>query len=191
MQLKIKLGPNEKIAAFVVVIGWVIILFTAVTVQQNYRLSANDPQVQLADDAAAQLKQGQPAATIVGPRQIDAGTSLAPFVTIYDGGDEHTSLASSGHFEGHTLTLPAGVFKNAKAHGEERFTWRTIEGQREAVVLLYVDDPQPAYVLAARNLREVETREDELRLETLAALAGVALLGSAFVILAHPKFTTN
>lgn len=184
MQVKFKLGPNEKTAVFVVAVGWVVVLFATIAVQQNYRLSANDPQIQLATDAATQLKQGQPAAAVVGPQSIDAGTSLAPFVTIYDGGDEHTSLASNGRFDGHTLTPPAGVFKNAKAHGEERFTWRTAAGQREAAVLLYADSPQPAYVLAARNLREVEAREAGLRLETFAALAAVALLGGAFVILA-------
>jgi hypothetical protein len=180
---RLKLSPNLKIALPTLAVSWAVILFVALAVQQNYRLSANDPQLQLAGDAAAQLEQGAGPSAVVGAGRVDATRSLAPFVTVYDGRGDHAALASSGDFDGRTFTPPAGVFDNVRAHHEERFTWQTAGGQRLAAVMDYVNGDQPRFVLAARSLTVVEAREDQLRTQTLAALLGVAAVLGAFVLL--------
>jgi hypothetical protein len=54
-------------------------------VQQDLRLGANDPQLQLAEDTARALDAGTPATTLVATSKVDVATSLAPFLVIYDG----------------------------------------------------------------------------------------------------------
>jgi hypothetical protein len=52
--------------------------------QQVLRMSANDPQIQLAEDAAGRLAAGENAARVVPERLVDMANSLAPFVIVYD-----------------------------------------------------------------------------------------------------------
>src|SRR5260221_13588614 len=87
-------------------IGAGVTLFVCAAVQQNYRQSANDPQIQLAQDAAGALDAGAEPIMVVGPAQVNAASSLAPFVTVYD--SSLHPLATSGRFDGRTLTPPAG-----------------------------------------------------------------------------------
>ena len=56
------------------------------TIQTVLRGGANDPQVQLAEDAAAQLAQGASAATLVGS-SVDMRASLAPFLISFSPAD--------------------------------------------------------------------------------------------------------
>ena len=54
-------------------------------VQQSLRSSANDPQYQLATDAAVKLDAGASPASVVGSSaEIDLAASLAPFVIVFD-----------------------------------------------------------------------------------------------------------
>ena len=127
--------------------------------EQNYRQSANDPQIQLAEDAALVLDHGaQPQWT--ASNQIDAGTSLAPFITIYSA--TGTPVASSGLIGGQMPALPAGVFDSVKARGEDRITWQARGGLRYAAVVVVYKN---GYILAARSLREIEKRESALDVE--------------------------
>ena len=48
-------------------------------VQQDLRSGANDPQEQLARDAAIRLDSGASPATVVGSTTVDIASSLAPF----------------------------------------------------------------------------------------------------------------
>ena len=187
--MKLKLSPQQITVIAIALIAAGVTLFVAAALQQNYRLTANDPQVQLAEDAAANLAKGQQPSAVIGPGNIDASNSLAPFVTVYSGGKPYQPLATNGYFsDNKTLSPPAGVFEHARASGEERFTWKTLEGQREAAVLVYADSPQPVYVLSARNLREVESREDQLRLLTFLALLGIAVVATAASLLLNPNY---
>ncbi|MDR3558142.1 MAG: hypothetical protein P4L61_01285 [Candidatus Pacebacteria bacterium] len=124
--------------------------------QQNYRQSANDPQIQIAEDGAAALSAG------IMPQwnastQIDAGRSLAPFVVIYSA--TGTPIAASGLINGAMPTIPSGIFASVKAHGEDRVTWQTPTSLRFAAVITSYKN---GYVMAARSLREIEIREDKL-----------------------------
>jgi len=124
--------------------------------QQNYRQSANDPQIQLAEDSAFLLGQGAVMQWDASD-QIDADASLAPFIALYSASG--TPLTSSGLIGGRLPELPSGIFASVKAHGEDRVTWQTSKGLRFAAVVVSYKN---GYVLAARSLRETELRESEL-----------------------------
>ena len=167
-------------ALTIAAVGAGVTLFVAAVVQQNYRQSANDPQIQLAEDGATAFGNGANPADIVGGRPpVEAATSLAPFMTVFDA--DKRVLATSGRFVGETLTPPAGTFDYARAHGQDRFTWQTTGGAREAAVLVYANGQHTGYVLAARSLHEVEAREGALRLMTIITLAGIALLCGVYM----------
>jgi hypothetical protein len=138
--------------------------------QQVYRQLANDPQIQLARDGAAALRAGTPAAQLTGPNPIDARNSLAPFVIMYH--DSGELAAFNGSFGAAQPTPPPGTFDYARRHGENRFTWQPASGLRLAAVLVYNGGPHAGFVLAARNLSEVEVRADAL----LKLVGGAGLL---------------
>ncbi len=145
-------------------------LLAYVLVQQDLRQSANDPQIQMAEDNIS------PASLPA----IDISQSLAPFVIIFD--DNGKPIASSGTLNGATPVPPAGVFDYVRTSGggnlrptdvfgEDRFTWEPESGVRVAAVVVRQGSD---FILAGRNIREVERREDRAVLTTLAAwLVGV------------------
>ncbi len=53
-------------------------------VQQNYRQTANDPQIQMAEDASNSLSSSGKVGDFNTEIKIDISKSLAPFVIIYD-----------------------------------------------------------------------------------------------------------
>lgn len=74
--LKALLSWLPLAAAIVVMSGLIY-----VAVQQNYRMSANDPQIQVAEDIAAAIDQGTPPDSIVSPNPtVDLSSTLATFV---------------------------------------------------------------------------------------------------------------
>jgi hypothetical protein len=160
----------------------------AVTVQQNYRAGLNDPQIQLARDAAALLDSGAEPASVVNSPTVDAERSLAPFVIVYS--PSNAVLASGATLGGATPTPPRGVLQAARSGagkgriagltgnarpGENRVTWQPRDGVRLASV--GVAAKSGVVVLAARNMSEVEGRESDLM--TLVALGWLAAVGGA------------
>jgi hypothetical protein len=134
-----------------------------VTVQQNYRMSANDPQIQYAQDVALNFKDEKSAANMVPQDKTDLASSLATFGVVYnkDGG----LLASSGVLDNQTPSLPKGVLDKAKKQGTYAFTWAPKKDVRVAAVVTKAD---AGYVLIGRSLKEVEKRENSLYLMALA-----------------------
>jgi len=129
-----------------------------VTVQQIYRQGADDPQIQMAIDAARALEAGRtPAMVAPYEESIDISLSLAPFLAVFD--ERGRLLSSTGALHREDIRLSAGAFDYARAHGEHRFTWGPEPGVRQAVVLVrYERGGVKGFVLAARSLREVEER---------------------------------
>ena len=146
-----------------------------VAVQQNLRLSANDPQIQLAEDAALALSEGAQPSTVVPANSVDLGRSLAPYLMVFD--DAGNVVASSVRLDGQPPVLPAGVLAYTKDHGEDRVTWQPKPGVRSATVLVRYGGQHPGVVLAGRSLREVEQRVDVVG--SLVAMGWVAGLGLA------------
>ena len=142
--------------------------------QQVLRMSANDPQIQMAEDAAQRLNAGEDAERIVPDHKVDMAASLAPFVIIYD--DSGRPVASSVSLDGVTRTPPRGVFDFVRVHGEERVTWQPRPGVRIASVVVRTEK---GFVVAGRNMREVETRIDKV--QSMAGLTWLAMLGMILV----------
>ncbi len=135
--------------------------------QQMYRQLANDPQIQLAEDGAARLNGGEMPAALVerGVPPIDIGSSLSPWIAVYDSAG--TVLEASAVFDNAPPKLPAGVFDttNASAQvddpiwikGEYKVTWQPRADVRQAVVVVQTKDKK-YFVAAGRSLRLSEER---------------------------------
>jgi hypothetical protein len=162
---------------FEVIILTIIFLTIYVTGQQILRIGANDPQIQMAEDAATALaNSASPADFMPASRQpFDMSQSLAPFTMIFD--SSGLLLESSANLSGKIIVPPVGTFDYAKVHGDDRFTWQPQVDERFAVVLKYYAGAHPGFVLAGRSLREVETREDNLLL-----LVGLAWFLCIFIL---------
>src|SRR5205809_377919 len=65
--------------------------------QQVLRQSANDPQIQMAEDLKAQIDNGKDPKTLVGQKGIDM-KSLSPFLIVYD--DKLKPIASDANLNG-------------------------------------------------------------------------------------------
>jgi len=178
-----RLSPGLAVWPVLAVAITLLCALVHLAVQQDIRLGANDPQIQLAHDAAAALAQGKRPADVVPSGTVDLATSLATHVTVFDA--QGRPLASSASLEGATPAPPAGVFDYARTHEEDRFTWQPRPGVRIAAVLVHHAGASPGFVLAGRSLREVEDRESQLTATvalawtlTLGATLAVAFLGA-------------
>lgn len=151
-------------------------LLVYVVVQQSYRQNADDPQIQMATDAAQALDLGKSIEEIVPAETIDIDHSLAPFYLVFNANEQ--PVAGSGILNNSLQTLPEGVLAFAKEKGENRVTWQPQPGVRIAAVILPYRD---GYVLVGRNLREVEAREAQL--STFAGVTWVlAMIGTLIAI---------
>jgi hypothetical protein len=145
--------------------------------QQEGRWLANDPQVQLAEDAAARLDAGGRPSDQVGPVRVEIARSLAPFVVVYNA--TGTILATDGTLDGQPPALPAGVLEGARSSGRNAVTWQPRPGVRVATVTVPWSGGS---VLAGRSLQLVE--EDADRLGLIVGAAWLAIL-AALAVASH------
>jgi hypothetical protein len=132
--------------------------------QQDLRSGANDPQIQMAQDAASALDAGAQPTSLVSVSRVDVAHSLAPFLVIFDSSGR--VLATDGQLDGHDPIPPSGVLASAANNPPDIVTWQPRGGVRiAAVVVLW----QGGTVLAGRSLAQVEIREDNALLIALAA----------------------
>jgi hypothetical protein len=75
MSTRAVLGGIRTLAAIAFATG--IVLFGYVGIQQAHRTMANDPQIEIAEDAAAALRQGAAPAAVVPVRPVPLGTTRA------------------------------------------------------------------------------------------------------------------
>lgn len=166
------------------------------TVQQEYRQSLNDPQIQMAEDAAAKLAAGaSPSEVVPNPDSVDIVNSLSPWLAVYNA--DGVSIVSSGDFNGEIPVLPQGVFQAASSNmgkdttqlQENRITWQSKTGVRQALVVVHYDSQTGGgFAVAGRNMREVESREDALsRMMLIGWLAAMlATLATQWFAIALP-----
>lgn len=153
-----------RIAGVIVVL---VLIFGSIyaETQRQLRSDANDPQIQLAEDAAARLDDGAKPLSVL-PTGVNMEKSLSPFVIVYD--QKGTVVAGSGYLNDKVPAAPLGVLTAAKGQDYHTVTWQPQDGVRIAAVTVAAKD---YYVLAGRSLREVEKRED--------VAFNLALLGGA------------
>lgn len=133
-----------------------------VVAHQQYRVGANDPQIQISEDSALALANGAAVESVVPYEKVDLSFSLAPFVAVYD---KNTTLVSSNaELNGRTPVVPSGVLQYTDIHGQDRITWQPQRGVRIAIVVTRYDD---GFVVVGRSLREVEKRTAMLMFEVL------------------------
>ncbi len=158
-----------------------------VAVQQNYRQSANDPQIQIAEDIAAALTSGSASPeSIVSPSPTaDMTSSLSPFLVLYSA--TGTPLGGSAALDGKLPTLPDGVLDYAKEHSENRLTWQPKDSFRVAAVITKFTGATEGYVLVGRSLKEVEVREKQLLEMTVVGILVSLLLSFGAVMLVSKK----
>jgi hypothetical protein len=142
--------------------------------QQDLRQSANDPQVQIAKDAAAVLSSGQKLTYPLLPQKVDIATSMSTFVIAVD--EDQNILQSSGYLNDKVTLPPDGVFAYAKANQENRFTWQPQTDVRIAAVVQYFSGTSKGYVIVGRSLKETEERENTLLLTVLTFWVGGLIL---------------
>ena len=156
--------------------GLAVIVYGAV--QQNLRLTADDPQVALAQRTAARLDDGTPPAAAVPSEQVDLAQSLDPFVLVFDT-NGHV-LASSATLHSQVPDYPMGVFDTVRARGEDHVTWQPENGVRNATVAVAW---QGGFVMAGRSLRLTEQHVDQIGLVVGAGwLATLTLVAAAAVL---------
>jgi len=138
----------------------VILLLIYAAVQQTYRTSGNDPQIQMTRDIAVSLKEQKSIEHIFPVDSVDISKSLGVFAVLYDSNSR--PIKSSGFINGKIPQLPAGVFDFVKSHGEDMITWQPQPGIRIAMVAAAVQSSGVSFVAVGRSLNEVEVREGNL-----------------------------
>jgi hypothetical protein len=151
------------------------------TVQQALRQGLNDPQIQLAEDTAYALNNGATIDSVISGSKVEMSSSLAPFIDIYDANGK--AVAGSGLLAGQLPDYPKGALDSAKQTGENRVTWQPNSDLRIAsVVALYNN----GFVVAGRNMREVEQRESQT--ELLAGVTWILALVATLIVIAFGEF---
>lgn len=150
-------------------------LLVHVAVQQAHRGGADDPQIQLARDAARALAHGADPRAVAGGPTVDIAASGAVWTSIFDASNR--VLASTAALDGRIPSPPSGVLEAARAKGENRISWQPRRGVRSATVSVAVAGASRMVVTVGRSLRQVEVREGQLG--TLVAAGWLAAsLGS-------------
>ena len=142
---------------------------------QVLREQGNDPQVQMAEDAAATLARGSdPKSLFAAAAPVEIERSLAPWLVVYDAAG--VPLASTGALHGAAPKMPGDLLQVALASGGLRRTWQPQPGVRQALVIVPLRQGSAGFVVAGRSLREVEARK--LAVLHLALIGwGIGLLG--------------
>ncbi len=147
-----------------------------VSVQQVYRQSANDPQIEFAENISGEFAKGHSPEYLRDESQIDIGKSLSPFIQVYD--DKKKLIVSTAMIGKNEPNVPAGVLENARKMGQNRITWQPTLLIRTAIVVNYYEaKTSSGYVVVGRSLREVERRDDQLT-KSVFAVWMATLVGS-------------
>lgn len=159
-----------------------------VAIQQDLRLSANDPQIQIAQDSANSLSAGINPLDLIPSQKIDISRSLATFMIIYN--NKYQVIASSATLNGSTPKIPNGVLSYTKSNNEDRFTWQPVGSVRIAAVSQRYDGDGGGYVLVGRSMKEIENRIDNISHDIFFGwfITSICTLLSIYMV---SKFTDN
>lgn len=158
------------------------------TGQYILRQSANDPQVQIAQDAAVALAIIT-APPQLPPQKVDMVKSLAPYLVLYN--DKGKAVLGNVQLDGKIPVPPKGVFDYVRSHKRDDVTWEPRAGVRQAAVVVRVEGERPGFVLAGRSLRETEKRIQDLltRVIFVYILALFVTFVATVLVTARPEQT--
>lgn len=146
----------------------------SVTMQQMLRRGADQPQAEMAEFYASEIRSGTNPEDIIPPGYVDLERSLEPFVIFYD--SNGTPQKSTGYLDQSVPVVPPEVLEYIRSHGSDTVTWQPRPGVRIAAVAKYVSGSHPGYLLAGRSLRLTEEYESLLRRMTFLGWFAVMLL---------------
>lgn len=150
-------------------------------VQQDYRSSANDPQLQIATDDALRLDAGASPSRVARGSPVDLARSLGTHVSVYSRSGR--ILASTARLDGTIPTVPAGALSSARRQGQNTITWQPRSGVRAAAVIV---PWQGGTVLVGRSLAPTENRENDLmQVVAILWILGLLVLGLAALMAAR------
>lgn len=162
----------------------IIFLVIYIGGQQILRQGANDPQIQIAEDAANNLQSGLAPLDVIPKDTVNIDKSLAPFLIIFD--NQKNPVLSSAAFNGNIPIPPEGVFNYTQKFGEERLTWAPREDIRIAAVIKYYEgNGNSGFALAGRSLREIEQRENYLLILVFIGWASTVILTILGIFIFH------
>lgn len=135
-----------------------------VTLEQSYRSALNDPQIQIAEDAALRIVAGANPQTLVTKESVDIAASLSPWLAVYDAAG--TPVVSTGLLDGDMPRLPSSVFEDLRSRSieqsagyalakESRISWEPMPDVRQAIVIVEAADH---FVVSGRSMREADDR---------------------------------
>jgi hypothetical protein len=150
--------PVTYLAIIAIVTIFSVLIYA--TVQQSYRSTANDPQLQVTRDMSERIKNNQAIDHFMMSDTIEISRSLSVFNVLYDNNGQ--PLKTTGVLDGGLPKMPKGIFDFAKSNGENVFTWQPRHGVRIAMVVKSVQSPGIAFVAAGRSMEEIEKREANL-----------------------------
>ena len=154
-------------------------------VQQVVRAAAEEPQLQLARQAADELDRGATAASVASGPTVDLRTSAAPMTVVTD--RRGAILAGTGLIDGAPVAPPDGVLAAARGGEVDRVTWQPAAGVRLAQVTV---GWRNGAVTVARSLAETERVKDQLLVLVAVGLGGtlvaLALVAAAVAHLVGP-----
>ncbi|GAC1680516.1 MAG: hypothetical protein NVS9B9_01750 [Ktedonobacteraceae bacterium] len=171
----------------ILIVGFYFSMYAAM--QQILRQGADDPQIQMAEDAAAKLAAGQSIQDVMPAEKVNIATSIAPYMIIFDA--KGIPIASSAQLNGQTPTIPSGVFDYVQKNGEDRITWQPQDGVRSAVIVTQFKGSSTGFVLAGRSLREVEKREDNILLLLNVGWIGMLIITLPITALVFRKMNKD
>lgn len=157
-------------------------LLVYASVQQGYRSTANDPQIQIARDLSIALENGKSINIFSDTDAIDLTKSLAIFTEIFDAAGK--PVQSTGFINGQLPQPPNGVFDFTNANEEDIITWQPQPDIRLAMVFEKISGK--GFIAAGRSLKETEFRTGNL-----VKMIFIAWIACMFVLAVHLLIRLN
>lgn len=134
----------------------IVCLLIYACVQQTYRSSANDPQIQMVNDMNIKIQKGENINKYFSD-SVDLNKSLSTFYSFYD--INGMPILSSGYLNGEMLRIPKNVFNGMKTGDQKELTTQPAKDVRLAMVILSTSNKPFAFIAAGRSFKEIEKRE--------------------------------
>ena len=160
-------------------------LLVYIVAQQDMRQSANDPQVQMVEDAVTASVEGMSPKEIAlsfggalfdnsdNLNTVDVAESLKPFIIVFD--RSGNVLAASAHLDGIVPLPPIGVFSYTDKNDEDRFTWQPVPQVRIAAIMHKVSHRNPDVTSEKTSTSTVTAGDNKDDKEAGFILAGRSL----------------
>jgi hypothetical protein len=157
-----------SIVAFVLAFGGYAVMHLTI------RHSANQPQRQMADDAARMYSIAD-RVTVTGAPRVELSHSLEPFTIAYD--ENGKVINSDAALNGVVPAPPAGVFACARQYGSNELTWQPRRDVRLAIVVRHFTGAHySGFVLVGRSLATAEQGEMIARWAALMGWIAIVVL---------------